>query len=142
MKALQIAILVLCSLVATWIFGPAVLRGYASMHWPLVEAEVLESRRGKTTGNRQSLHVDVRYAYSRGGRAYGGDNVDFRILGPFVEPPPKGSKVVVAVNPANAGESVLRPGFSPFDLATIVISWLATLMLIAHAVIRQLSRKA
>ena len=79
-----------------------------------------------------STRAVVTYQYAVDGQHNRGDRTAFSILDfnahEINEQLHEGSIVQVAVNPADARESVLQPGLSLFDLGIILLTWLLTLM--------------
>lgn len=119
--------MVLFPVVVTWMFGQAVVKGMQSAGWPLIEAKVLDSKLVQG-GGRRGAYAHVTYTYAIAGRNYSGSQTTFTLIvysvDAIVEGAPKGATVKVAVNPSNAAEAVLVPGFSWLDLGAIVFAWL------------------
>ena len=125
-KAVLIGV-VLFPVVVTWMLGQAVVKGMQSASWPLIEAKVLDSKLVEG-GGRRGTYAHVTYTYAIAGRNYSGSQTTFTLMvhsvDEIVERAPKGATVKVAVNPSNAAEAVLMPGFSWLDLGVIVFAWL------------------
>lgn len=118
--------LLMFPVVVTWMFGQAVVKGMQSASWPLIEAKVLDSKIVQGS-SRRGAYAHVTYTYAIAGRNYSGSQTTFTLLAYSVDAiagsAPKGATVKVAVNPSNAAEAVLVPGFSWLDLGMIVIAW-------------------
>jgi hypothetical protein len=127
---------ILALLGAALVVGGAVplLRGALSLSWPKVNGVIAYS---EYLRGRRAIGVDIRYQYTTAGRTYTGDRFRFQfwtaarrmygrdvqsLLGRYRV----GERVQVAVNPADAGDSVLEPGmdfgtFIPFGLGLFML---------------------
>jgi hypothetical protein len=96
--------------------GASLTRGALSLTWPKVNGAITYS----TAKNRtRSYTIDIRYRYSAGGQTHDGNRYRFesfmaRTRSSDVDLAqaryPVGERVLVAVNPSDAGDSVLLPG--------------------------------
>ncbi len=115
-------------------------RALDSRHWPLQEAEIVQSGvrayRGGHLGT--TFGPNVRYKYEREGVVYEGTRIMFSGLGlstfsrheveQFLAPLAKGTRILVRVSPRNPRISVIEPGVDRrLDLSFFVSTFLLSI---------------
>jgi len=102
----------------------AVLHGFQSLSWPMVDGVVTYST---PKNGFRTYRIDLRYRYFYGGRDYAGDKYRYQVMLDFGRIQsyevdavqaryPVGERVRIAVNPASPSQSVMQPGPYLVDL--------------------------
>lgn len=130
-------------------FAPR-LKSKEAVNWPTTQAEILEAtveedRARSATGKANIAFVPfVRYQYFVEGKQYAGDKItvaragyDFLDASNIRDQFKEGEKVPVHYNPANPGDSVLKPAASVGMFSRIpgVFVTLVGLILLAYTII-------
>lgn len=110
--------------------------GRASLHWKVVEGEVISTNHIVEVGGSNSLHktnkLVVEYRYEANGNKHDNDTINFKWTKPNVASERKkyfvGKKLDVYMNPVDERQSVLEPGI---DISNYIAIFSAIFFILA-----------
>lgn len=114
------------------------LRGRESLRWPVVEAQVLETRIELKRGRYGGYIPVVHYQYQHRGRTYYGDRIIFSVQDglansreaakQFLDRFEAGMRIPVRVCPTKPALSVIEPGFDPRWWVPLLLALMVVLL--------------